>query len=96
MSFLILLHLPTLIVCERRAAIANRQTISQFTYRLLSIHHVLESYRKSPHKATCPGAISAHLLCELSALVAPALSFVFQMSLNTDQIPHEWRVVYIV
>ena len=30
----------------------------------------------NPHKATGPDAISAHLLCELSAEVAPALTFV--------------------
>ena len=50
----------------------------------------------NPHKDTGPDAISAHLLCELSAEVAPALTFVFQMSLNTGQIPDDWRMAYVV
>ena len=80
----------------RRAAVANRQTIRQVTYRLLSLHHVLESYKKSPHKATGPDAIAAHILYEMSAVVAPALSFLFQMPLDTDQIPHEWRMLKLL
>ena len=49
-----------------------------------------------PHKATGPDAIPAHLLCELSAEVAHVLIFVFQMSLDTGQIPDDRRMVYIV
>ena len=50
----------------------------------------------NPCKATCPDAIPAHLLSELSAEVAPALTFVFQMSLDTGQIPDVWQMAYIV
>ena len=49
-----------------------------------------------PHEASGPDAIPAHLLYELSAEVAPALTFVFQMSLDTGQIPDDWRMAYFV
>ena len=48
----------------------------------------------NPHKATGPDAIPAHL--ELPAEVASALTFVFQMSLDTGHIPDDWRMAYIV
>ena len=50
----------------------------------------------SPYKATGPDAIPAHISCKLSAEVAPALTFVFQMSLDTGQIPGDWHMAYIV
>ena len=50
----------------------------------------------NPNKSTDPDAVPAHLLCELSAEVAPALAFVLQMSLDTGQIPNDWRMAYIV
>ena len=50
----------------------------------------------NPHKAIGPDAIPAHLLCGLSVEVAPALTFVFQMSLETGQIPDDWRMAYFV
>ena len=50
----------------------------------------------NPHRATGPDAIPAHLLCELSAEVTPALTFVSQMSLDTGQIPDDRRMTYIV
>ena len=50
----------------------------------------------NPHKATGPDAIPAHLLYELCAEVAPALTFVFQMSLDTGQIPDDWCMAYVV
>ena len=58
----------------------------------------VETLLRNPnsHKATGPDAIPEHLLCELFAEVAPALTFVFQMSLDTDQIPNDWCRAYIV
>ena len=50
----------------------------------------------NPHKVTGPDAILAHILCELSTEVTPALSFVFQMSFDTGQIPGDWCMAYIV
>ena len=50
----------------------------------------------NPHKATGSDAIPAHLLCELTAEVAPALTFVFQMSLDTGQIQDDWRMAYVI
>ena len=52
-------------------------------------------FRKlNPRKA--PYSIPAHLLCELSAEVPPALAFIFQMSLDTGQIPNDWSMANIV
>ena len=48
--------------------------------------------KRNPHRDTGLDAIPAHLLCELSAEVTPALSFVFQMSFDTCQIPDDWRM----
>ena len=49
-----------------------------------------------PPKATGPGAMPAHLLCELSAEVAPASTLVFQMPLDAGQLPDDRRMAYIL
>ena len=51
------------------------------------IHKVLNKHKKlNQDKSTCPDGIPKHILCELSAEVAPAVSYVFQTSLDTGQI----------
>ena len=67
-------------------------TMSHSTIHTSGVENLLRN--PNPHKATGPDAIPAHLLCELSAEVAPALTFVFQMSLDTGQIPDDWRMAY--
>ena len=52
--------------------------------------------KHNPHKAAGPDVIPAHLLCELSDEVTPAPTFVFQMSLDTGQIPDDRHMAYIV
>ena len=69
-------------------------TMSHITIDASSVENLLR--KLNPHKATGPDAIPAHLLCEISAEVAPALTFVFHMSLDTGQIPGDWRMAYIV
>ena len=69
-------------------------TISHITIHLFGVENLLRHL--NPHKATGPDAIPAHLLCELSAEAAPALIFVFLMSLDTDQISDDWCMAYIV
>ena len=60
-------------------------TISHITIETSDVENLLG--KRIPHKATCLDAILTDLLCELSAEIAHALSFVFHMSLDTGQIP---------
>ena len=67
-------------------------TMSHTTIHTSGVENLIRNL--NPHKATGPDVIPAHLLCKLSAEVAPALSFIFQMSLDTGQIPDDWRMAY--
>ena len=69
-------------------------TMSHFTIDTSRIEYLLR--KLNPHKATCPDVIPAHVLGELSAEVAPALTFFSEMSLDTSQIPDDWRIDYVV
>ena len=69
-------------------------TMCHITIHASGVENLLRNLNS--YKDTGPDAIPAHLLCELSAEVASALTFVFQMSLDTGQIPHDWRMAYIV
>ena len=77
-----------------RLDMSSYPTMSHITIHASGVENVLRNL--NPQKATGPDVIPAYLLCELSAEVAPALTFVFQMSLNTGQIPNDWRMAYIV
>ena len=44
-----------------------------------------------PHKAAGPDDISARILKENAAQLAPALSHLFQASLNQGQVPEDWK-----
>ena len=63
-------------------------TMPQFTIHTSGVENLFRNL--NPRKATGPDAIPAHLLYELSAEVAPALSFVFKMSLDTGQMTGVW------
>jgi hypothetical protein len=43
------------------------------------------------HKDTGPDGISARLFQEYASYIAPALTKIFQISVNTGTIPDEWR-----
>ena len=47
------------------------------------------------HKTTGPDGIPARLLHEYVSYIAPALTKIFQISVNTGTIPDEWRLVSI-
>ena len=68
--------------------------MSHITIHTSGVENLLRNL--NPHKATGHDAIPAHLLCELSAEVAPAFTFVFQMSLDTGHIPIDSRMAHIV
>ena len=44
-----------------------------------------------PNKATGPDGLSPRILKELSSQIAPILAKIFQMSLETGEIPDVWR-----
>ena len=69
-------------------------TMSHVTIDASGVENLLR--KLNPHKATGPDAIPAQPLCELSAEVAPVLTFVFHMSLDTGKIPGDWHMAYIV
>ena len=77
-----------------RQNMSSYPTMSHITIHTSGVENLLRNL--NPHKATGHVAIPAHLLCELSSEVAPALTFVFQTSLDTGQIPDDRRVAYIV
>ena len=62
----------------------SRLTMSHITIDTYGVEKLVKKF--NPHKSTDSDAIPAHILHQLSAEVAPALSFVFQMSLDVSQI----------
>jgi len=44
-----------------------------------------------PHKAPGPDNISPRVLKELRDVIAPILQIIFQQSINTGQVPSDWR-----
>ena len=44
-----------------------------------------------PNKATGPDSLSPRILKELSSQIVPILTKIFQMSLETGEIPEDWR-----
>ena len=67
----------------------SRPTMSHITINTSGAEKLIG--KLNPHKATGTDIIPAHLLCKLSAEVAPALTFVFKMSLDTGQVPNDWH-----
>ena len=49
----------------------------------------------NPHKATGPDNVPARVLKETAPVIAPMLTHLFQQSLNTSEIPLEWKQAYV-
>ena len=49
----------------------------------------------NPHKATGPDQVSPRLLKETAKQIFPALTLVFQASINQGKVPEEWKSAYI-
>ena len=47
------------------------------------------------HKASGPDQISARFLKECYYIIAPTLSLIFQLSLETGTIPDDWKKAYV-
>ena len=45
----------------------------------------------NPHKATGPDKVSPRLLKETAKQISPALTLVFQVSINQGKVPEEWK-----
>ena len=48
-----------------------------------------------PHKATGPDAISSRFLKEMASPITPALTLIYQASLEQGQIPDEWKTANV-
>ena len=59
-------------------------TITQEGVQTLLCHH-------NPHKATGPDQVSPRLLKETAKQISPALTLVFQASINQGKVPEEWK-----
>ena len=51
--------------------------------------------RINPCKAAGPDAIKPVVLKELAHEIAPAVSAIFQLFLDTDTVPHDWKTVFV-
>ena len=49
----------------------------------------------NPHKASGPDAISSCVLKELATEVAPLLTIIYQSSMNTGEVPSDWRDAFV-
>ena len=49
----------------------------------------------NPHKASGPDAISSRILKELAAEVALLLTIIYQSSMNTGEVPSDWRDAFV-
>ena len=58
------------------------------------VHKLLVNLR--PHKATGPDSVPAFILKAAASQLAPALAKLFQKSLNTGEVPQEWRDALVV
>ena len=48
-----------------------------------------------PSKAAGPDAIKPVVLKELAHEIAPAVSAIFQLSLDTGTVPHVWKTAFV-
>ena len=58
------------------------------------VHKCLKNLKVN--KATGPDDISARVLKECAAELAPMLSFIFQQSIKCGEVPHDWRRANVV
>jgi len=59
-----------------------------------SVHKLLPELKI--HKATGSDSISPRLLREVADIIAPALTRIYQASLDTGTVPTDWRTANIV
>ena len=64
-------------------------TVPSITVHEVGVDKLLQQL--NPHKATGPDEVSSRLLKETSHQVAPALTLLFQASLNQGKVPDEWK-----
>jgi hypothetical protein len=63
----------------------------QITITQNGVYKLLHGLKQ--HKATGPDEISTKFLKEMVAPVTPALTFIFQASLNQGQTPEDWKCI---
>ena len=68
-------------------------TVADITVQQNGVNKLLQHL--NPHKATGPDEVSARLLKETAQQVAPALTLLFQASLDQGTVPEEWKAANI-
>jgi hypothetical protein len=63
--------------------------VSDITITQEGVHKLL--CHLNPHKATGPDQVSPRLLKETAKQISPALTLVFQASINQGKVPEEWK-----
>ena len=69
-------------------------TMEDITINIAGVAKLLRSLK--PHKATGPDGVPARLLKEIADEVAPAVTLLFQASLDQGRIPPSWKKALIV
>ena len=67
--------------------------VSDITITQEGVHKLL--CHLNPHKATGPDQVSPGLLNETAKQISPALTLVFQASINQGKVPEEWKYAKI-
>ena len=80
--------------------LSKQATVSMYTPKMHIIHKSIEGVDKllqglSPNKASCPDEISPNILKELHHEIAPILSLIFNLSLETRVAPLDWRTAEV-
>ena len=68
--------------------------VPHFNIGSTGVQKLLENIK--PHKATGPDDIPARLLKEGARELAPALSLLFQATIQQGRIPHDWESAHVV
>ena len=68
---------------------SNTPDSPDITVQEKGIHKLLKGL--NPHKATGPDEISTKLLREMASPLSPALTLIFQASLNQGRTPQDWK-----
>ena len=59
---------------------------------MISQEGVLKLLKKiNPHKASGPDMIHARILKDLSDIIAPILTIIFQRTLTLEEVPEDWK-----
>ena len=71
----------------------SRGTVPQISVTVDGVYNLLANL--DVHKATGPDNIPSRFLKEFAQQIAPALTLIFQSSINQGKLPHDWKMANI-